>query len=92
MPKSKREAELAAALKAAQRTIPALQKIKKLAVIHDAEDASAAMREGCMLLGISRVDDDDDGDGFRYLVGLPYSVPVSGYLSNFFGRDYESEV
>lgn len=91
MPKSKLESQLAAALKDAQTNIPALQKIRKLAVIHDAEDASPTLREGCVLLGISRVDNDDDGDGFRYLVGLPHGVTVSGYLSNFFGRDYDSE-
>jgi hypothetical protein len=87
MPKSKLEASLAAALQDAQTTVPALQKIRKLAVIHDAPDATAALSEGCLLLGVSRVDDDDDGDGFRYLVGLPAGVNITRYLSNFFGSE-----
>ena len=87
MPKPKLKAELAAALRDAQTTIPALQQIRKLAVIHDAPDASAALSEGCVLLGVSRVDDDEDADGFRYLVGLPSGVEITGYLSNFFGRE-----
>lgn len=88
MPKQTPEARLAAALKDAQTNVPALQNIKKLAVILHAEDTTAAMKEGCLLLGISPVKDDDDGDGFRYLVGLPKGVRTSGYLSNFFGQDY----
>lgn len=88
MAKSKLEGQLAAALKDAQTSLPALEKIRKLAVIQDAPDASAALSEGCVLLGVSRVDDDEDGDGFRYLVGLPHGVEITGYLSNFFGSEY----
>jgi hypothetical protein len=87
MPKPKLAAELAAALRDAETSLPTLQKIKKLAVIHDAPDASAALGEGCILLGVARVNDDEEGDGFRYLVGLPQGTEVTGYLSNFFGRD-----
>jgi hypothetical protein len=74
MPKSKLEASLAAALKDAQTTVSALQKIRKLAVIHDAPDAMGALSEGCVLLGVSRVDNDQDGDGFRY---LPSGVDIA---------------
>ena len=88
MSKSKLEPKLVAALRDAQTNLPALQKIRKLAVIQDAPDATAALSEGCVLLAISSVDDDEDGDGFRYLVGLPHGVEITGYLSNFFGREY----
>ena len=91
MSKSKPEAQLVAALKDAQTTVPGLQNIRKLAVLHDAPDATAAMAamaEGCVLLGISCVADDEDGEGFRYLLGLPHGVRTSGYLSNFFGQDF----
>lgn len=84
MPQSKLNEELADALRQAQTTIPALQNIAKLAVIHDAPDASGVIRSGAVLLGISRVDNDGDGDGFRYLLGLPYGIEVSHYLSGFF--------
>ena len=91
MPKSKLEQQLVAALKDAKTTVPALQKIRSIAVIQDAPDAKTAMAEGCLLLAVASVNDDEDGDGFRYLMGLPHGVAVSGYLSNFFGRDYAAE-
>lgn len=85
MPKLKLAEDLAEALRLASTTIPDLQEIGKLAVISHGADASGAIDSGGVLLGISRVDNDDDGDGFRYLVGLRRNVQMTPYLSNFFG-------
>jgi hypothetical protein len=67
-----------------EATIEALRDIDRLVVIKDGPDAAAAVRDGAVLLGIARVDNDEDGDGFRYLVGLRKVVKVTPYLRNFF--------
>ena len=59
----------------------------QLAVLEDASDASGALGDGCVLLAIASIDNDNDGDGFRYLLGLPRGTDVTGYLSNFFEED-----
>ena len=89
--KPKLDAMLEEWLRKAPTDIPALQKIAKIAVAYYAEDASGALQDGAVLLGVARVDNDDPdsdsgGDGFRYLIGLPRGVASTGYLSNFFGR------
>jgi hypothetical protein len=79
--------KLAAALASAKRDIPSLERIMQLAVLEDASDASGALGDGCVLLAIASIDNDNDGDGFRYLLGLPRGTDVTGYLSNFFEED-----
>lgn len=65
-------------------TIEALKDIIQLNVCRHAPDAASATREGAVLLGISRVDNDGDGDGFRYLIGLRRGTSMSPFLRNFF--------
>jgi len=65
-------------------TIEALKDIIQLNVCRHAPDAVSAAREGAVLLGISRVDNDGDGDGFRYLIGLRRGTSITPFLRNFF--------
>lgn len=65
-------------------TIEALNNIQRLHVCRHAEDVTGAISAGAVLLAISRVDNDEDGDGFRYLIGLPRGTQVTPYLNNFF--------
>lgn len=67
-----------------QDAIDALSGIVKLHVCKYASDASSASNEGATLLGISKVDNDTDGDGFRYLIGLREGVKITPHLSCFF--------
>jgi len=63
-----------------------LEDIEQLHVCKHAEDVASAKREGARLLAIARVDNDEDGDGFRYLIGLRRGVEVTPHLSCFFQR------
>lgn len=74
--------ELIAALSAP--TIEYLQDIVQLHVCASPNDATSAINGGAVLLGISRVDNDEDWDGFRFLIGLPRNVKVTPHLSSFF--------
>lgn len=65
-------------------TVKSLAGITRLYVCDDGPDTAAAVREGAALLGISTVDNDKDGDGFRYLLGLKADTKITPYLSNFF--------
>ena len=47
-------------------------------------DVSAAMKAGAILLGVSSVDEDVEGDGFRYLVGWPSSRAVPDAFREWF--------
>ncbi len=67
-----------------EATIEALQDIERLHVCRYAPDAASAVGEGAVLLGISRVDNDKDGDGFRYLIGLRRGTNITPHLSCFF--------
>jgi hypothetical protein len=67
-----------------EATIDALQDIERLHVCRYAPDTASAVREGAVLLGISRVDNDKDGDGFRYLIGLRRETNITPHLSCFF--------
>ena len=67
-----------------EATIEALSDIDRLHVCSFGPDAASAVRSGAVLLAISRVDNDDHGDGFRYLIGLHRGTKVSPHLSNFF--------
>ncbi|GEM_PF-6640152 len=67
-----------------EATIEALQDVERLHVCRHAPDAASAVREGAVLLGISRVDNDKDGDGFRYLIGLRRGTNITPHLSCFF--------
>lgn len=67
-----------------QSTIESLAKIERIHVCRYADDASSAVHEGAVLLAISSIDNDDDGDGFRYLIGLRHGTNITPHLSNFF--------
>jgi len=49
-----------------------------------ADDTSGALRNGAVLLGISTVENDEEGEGFRFCIGLPKGVEITPFLSNFF--------
>lgn len=66
-------------------TIEFLSGMAGIATSASADDTSAAIREGAVLLAIARVDNDEDGYGFRYLIGLPRGVAVTPYLGSYFG-------
>jgi hypothetical protein len=65
-------------------TIEALQHIGRIRVIEYADDAMGVLRAGAVLLAIARVDNDEKGDGFRFLFGLRRGTTIGGYLGNFF--------
>lgn len=65
-------------------TVEALKEIDHLHVCRHADDAASAVRAGAVLLAIARVDNDKDGDGFRYLIGLRVGTTITPFLSNFF--------
>jgi hypothetical protein len=65
-------------------TIEALSHIAGIRVIADANDAIGVLRAGAVLLAISRVDNDEEGDGFRFLFGLRRGTTIGNYLGNFF--------
>jgi hypothetical protein len=66
-------------------TVEALRDIEKLYVSKFHEDATSAIGEGAVLLMISSVANDKDGDGFRYLIGLRRGAKVTPHLTCFFG-------
>ena len=74
--------EMLAALSAP--TIEALSNIAFVHVCGSHGDASEAMDAGAVLLGVSRVDNDEEWEGFRFLLGLPRHVKATPYLQNFF--------
>jgi hypothetical protein len=82
--KSSLPTELIAAL--SSETIESLSDIAQLYVSKYSSDASTMIQNGCVLLAISRVDNDESGDGFRFLIGLPNGTEVSPYLRNYFQR------
>lgn len=84
MAKSSIPSDLANALREAQTTIPALAGIAQICVSRFADDASAAMRNGAVLLGVATLKDDKEGEGFRFLLGLPRGTVMTGFLSTFF--------
>jgi len=61
-----------------------LSNISQIYTTWSADDASGALRNGAVLLGISIVDNDEEGEGFRYCIGLPKGVEITPFLSNFF--------
>lgn len=67
-------------------TIDALRDINQLHVCKHAGDAASAIRSGAILLGISSVKNDNDGDGFRYLIGLKRHTKWVAHLSCFFNE------
>lgn len=64
--------------------LESLSNITHLHVCQYASDAASAAREGAKLLAISRVDNDDDGDGFRYLIALFEGDTITPHLECFF--------
>ena len=61
-------------------TIDALKGIERLHVCRFADTATGATREGAILLAIARVDNDLEGDGFRYLIAVRHGTLVSSHL------------
>lgn len=78
--------ELSALLQQAQASMPELREIAQVYVSPYASDASTMIRSGCVLLSVATVNNDEDGDGFRFLLGLPRGVQVTPYLGNYFVR------
>ena len=81
---AKKASKLALSSLVTEADIKAFQEIEKLQVCRYAQDAAGAVREGAVLLGISRADNDTDGDGFRYLIGLRRGTTMTPHLSCFF--------
>ena len=67
-------------------TIEALRDIEQLYVARHHEDAMSAVSEGAVFLAVATVKDDEDGDGFRYLIGLRRGTKVTSHLTEFFVR------
>jgi hypothetical protein len=67
-------------------TIELLNDIAQMHICCHGPDALSAVRNGAILLSIAAVDNDEDGDGFRYLIGLRNGVAVTPFLGNFFER------
>lgn len=65
-------------------TIEALSNIAFVHVCGSHGDASEVMSAGAVLLGVARVDNDEDWNGFRFLLGLPKDVKPTPYLQVFF--------
>jgi|688.fasta_scaffold1834386_1 hypothetical protein len=65
-------------------TINALSEIDRLHVCKSCLDAAGAVQAGAVLLAISSEDNDKDGDGFRYLIGLRHGASLTPYLTNYF--------
>lgn len=65
-------------------TIEALSNIACVHVCGSHGDASQAMDSGAVLLGVARVDNDEEWGGFRFLLGLPKNVKPTPYLQRFF--------
>jgi hypothetical protein len=82
MPKKTPPKELVSAI--TESTIEALSDIEHLHVCSHAPDAASAVRAGAVLLGIARADNDEAGDGFRYLIGLRRGTKITPHLSCFF--------
>ncbi len=61
-----------------------LSDIVKMHVCKYSDDTISACNEGATLLRIASIDNDVDGDGFRYLIGLPDGVATTPHLSIFF--------
>jgi hypothetical protein len=43
---------------------------------------SSALRSGAILLGVSTIDNDDAGDGFRFCIGFPKELNVNKILTS----------
>jgi len=63
-------------------TIESLKDIERLHVFRNRDDTMSAIKQGAVLLGISRMDNDDNGDGFRYLIGLRRGIKLNRYLEH----------
>ena len=67
-----------------ESTLEALADIEQLHVCRFSPDAASAVGSGAVLLAISRIDNDSNGDGFRYLIGLRRGTPWVAHLGCFF--------
>jgi hypothetical protein len=68
-----------------ENTVEALGEISRLRVCEMVGDATAALHLGAVLLAVAKVDNDVDGEGFRYLIGLKRGAKVDPWLDRFFG-------
>lgn len=84
MPKKRPSNELLNAVTSS--TIAELRDIDQLYVSRHHEDAMSAVGEGAVFLAVASVKDDQDGDGFRYLIGLKRGTKVTPHLTCFFER------
>jgi hypothetical protein len=83
--------DLANAILNAQATMPEFREIAQIVAFEYVDDANGAIQDGGVLLAISTVADDAEGDGFRLLVGLPRGTKMTGYLTNRF-HGYVGEI
>jgi len=66
-----------------------LSSLRSICVERYVGDAASAIRDGAVLLAVSIVNNDHEGDGFRLLLGLPKGVRVSPSLGRDFGVAYD---
>lgn len=67
-----------------QSDLEILSNISQVYTTWSADDTSGALRSGAVLLGISTMENDEEGEGFRFCIGLPKGVEVTPFLANFF--------
>lgn len=77
-------ADLAKLLQDAQTHVTALRDIGSICILWSWKDASQVIESGAVLLGFSTIKDDEEGEGFRFLLGLPTNIQANAYLQNFF--------
>jgi hypothetical protein len=69
-----------------EATLELLSDFEQLYVSKHHEDCMSAVSEGAVFIAVSRVDNDEDGDGFRYLIGLRRGTKVTPHLTCFFEK------
>lgn len=69
-----------------ETTLATLKELTQLHVCRFCNDAMSAVNSGAVLLAISTVNNDNDGDGFRYLIGLRKGTKTDPHLEQFFTR------
>lgn len=74
---------LVAAVRESPASLEILRDISQVALYTYAEDASGALRRGCILLSVAPAPPEENSDGFLFLVGLLRDVHVgsTGSLS-----------
>lgn len=67
-----------------QSDLELLSNISQVYTTWSADDTTGALRNGAVLLGITTMKNDEEGEGFRFCIGLPKGVEITPFLSNFF--------